>query len=210
MKKQSNYKIIIALAIIAAILFVVWYLVYKPNFPNAFSNSNAEWGGFGDFFWGLGIMLLTGLNVYVFYKLTIVYGNAEVERNKSARELQQRQFEFTQKMAIIESLRSIIAELITTNKISKEMRTKIYYTLNTIKLLRNLYSDNEIERQATDLGNKVFHFEDEQYDAWKIEHIDGQMIYIPIDKRFADIVKGLGQLTSSLWKNLDEQINQPK
>ena len=79
-EKKGNMEkrtISICFGVIAAIMFLA-LLAYVSTFQSSiFSSENTDWGGFGDFFWGLGTMLLTGLNVYVFYKLTTILANQE-------------------------------------------------------------------------------------------------------------------------------------
>lgn len=58
----------IVLGVIFAIIVVgtlVWALCYFPHFSNTLSGDNADWGNFGQFFFGLGTMLLTGLTAFV-------------------------------------------------------------------------------------------------------------------------------------------------
>lgn len=62
---------------IGGLLIILSVALYCSHFQCAISNNSADWGNFGDFFWGLGTMLLTGLNVYVFYKLTTFLAKQE-------------------------------------------------------------------------------------------------------------------------------------
>ena len=79
---KNRIIIIIAFVLIAFAMWGVWHFAYKPNFsPECFSIKNSEWGGFGDFFWGLGTMLLTALNVYMVYSI-----NTSIERNRRAKD----------------------------------------------------------------------------------------------------------------------------
>lgn len=75
---MTKKAIIICFIIIAFTMLCVWFFAYRPTFSIwTYSTENTDWGGFGDFFWGLGTMLLTGLNVYVFYKLTTILAKQE-------------------------------------------------------------------------------------------------------------------------------------
>jgi len=207
MKKCSSLNIIIAICTILIVLLCVGAFVYKPHFSNSLSGNNADWGNFGDFFWGLGTMLLTALNVYVFYKLTISIGESEKDRDEAALKLQQRQFEFNQKMAILNDLRSAILELHTKHKISEELRTDIYGVLNRIQVLRNLFSSDELAAKVIDLRNKVLSYDSETVDAWLEQNSKGEKIYIPIDKRVIEILKGLSDISTIIWQDLDNQFN---
>ena len=209
MKKCSSLNIVIAICAILIVLLCVGAFVYKPHFSDSLSGNNADWGNFGDFFWGLGTMLLTGLNVYVFYHLTTVFGTSEEERDKNALYLQQRQFEFNQKMAILNDLRSAILEMHTKHAISEELRTDIYGVLNRIQVLRNLFSSDELAAKVIDLRNKVFSYDSETVDAWLEQNSKGEKIYIPIDKRVIEILKGLSDISTLIWQDLDNQFNKP-
>ena len=66
---RNKAFIILAFVFIGLTMWGVWHFAYKPNFSTAFSASNADWGNFGDFFWGLGVMCFSALNVYVFWQI---------------------------------------------------------------------------------------------------------------------------------------------
>lgn len=66
---MKHKTIIYAFTGVALVMLLVWYFAYRPVFSEEFSIENVDWGGFGDFFWGLGTMLLTALNVYVVYMI---------------------------------------------------------------------------------------------------------------------------------------------
>jgi len=67
---MKNKTIIIWFIVIALAMFLIWICAYRPTFSTStFSAENTDWGGFGDFFWGLGVMCFTGLNVYVFWQI---------------------------------------------------------------------------------------------------------------------------------------------
>lgn len=60
----------------------VWFGAYRETFSTSeYSPNNVDWGGFGDFFWGLGTMLLTALNVYMVYSI-----NTAIEKNRRAKD----------------------------------------------------------------------------------------------------------------------------
>ena len=69
MNKQTLSNIIIALGIIIVVILGIWLFAYLPNVGSTISTKNDDWGYFGEFFWGLGTMLLTGLSVWVLYKV---------------------------------------------------------------------------------------------------------------------------------------------
>ena len=69
MKKCSSLNIVLAFCIILIVLLCVCAFVYRPHFSDTLSGNNADWGNFGDFFWGLGTMLFTALSVWILYKV---------------------------------------------------------------------------------------------------------------------------------------------
>lgn len=207
---KTNRIIINLLFVFICLLLVgVFCFVYRPIFYGSVSRDIADWGNFGNFFWGLGTMLLTALNVYVFYRLTVVFGKSEEERDKAALNLQQRQFEFDQKMAILNDLRSAILELHTKHKISEELRTDIYGVLNRIQVLRNLFSSDELEAKVSDLRNKVFSYDCEEVDTWLEQKSKDEKTYIPIDRRVIEILKRLSDVSTVIGQDLDNQFNKP-
>lgn len=82
MSKRSNL-VVIALPIVVVLIIglSVWAFAYVPNFSDKISGDNADWGGFGNFFWGLGTMLLTALSVYFMYRI-----NSSIEHNRQAKD----------------------------------------------------------------------------------------------------------------------------
>ncbi len=87
MNKKTLSNIILALGIIIVVILGIWLFAYLPNVGSAISTANADWGYFGEFFWDLGTMLLTGLSVLVLYKVN-------ESLNEFNENLQQKQIEF--------------------------------------------------------------------------------------------------------------------
>ena len=204
---RNNALIISAFAFIGLTMWGVWHFAYKPNFSATFSTNNADWGNFGDFFWGLGTMLLTALNVYVFYRLTVVFGKSEEERDKAALNLQQRQFEFDQKMAILNDIRSTIIALNTTHEMSEELRSDIYGILNRLQVLRGLFLSTKLEQQIKNVRKKVFYYDKEDEDLWSNSSDDPEE-FIPTDNRVIIIAQDLSKLSSIIWTDLNIQFNK--
>lgn len=69
MKRRVSFNLYWAFIIIAVALICIWLVFYLPNFSHKISGNTDDWGNFGDFFWGFGIMCLTALNVYVFWQI---------------------------------------------------------------------------------------------------------------------------------------------
>lgn len=86
---MANRKLIWAFGLIAVIMLFVWFWAYRPVFSDDYAVENTDWGGFGDFFWGLGTMLLTALNVYMMYKInsTIEYNRRTKDRFEIQKEI---------------------------------------------------------------------------------------------------------------------------
>ena len=63
--KTERIIITLAFVLIGLIMVGVFCFMYRPIFSGPLSVKHADWEAFGDFFWGLGTMLLTGLNVIV-------------------------------------------------------------------------------------------------------------------------------------------------
>ena len=116
MNKQTLSNIIIALGIIIVVILGIWLFAYLPNVGSNISSANDDWGYFGEFFWGLGSMLLTGLNVFV-----LVLLNKQLHENNESQ--QDRQNQFMIKME--EERRSIVQDIIVTKRLEENL--KIYY-----------------------------------------------------------------------------------
>lgn len=50
---------------VAAVVILVWLISYKPNFSSELSGENTDWGCFGQFFFGLGTLLVAIVTAYV-------------------------------------------------------------------------------------------------------------------------------------------------
>lgn len=118
MNKKTLSNIILALGIIIVVMLGIWLFAYLPNVGSDISTRNADWGYFGEFFWDLGTMLLTGLNVFV-----LVLLNKQLHENNESQ--QDRQNLFMIKME--EERRSIVQDIIVTKRL--EANLKIYYEL---------------------------------------------------------------------------------
>ena len=90
MKKERT--IIILIFVLIGLLGVgIFCFAYRPIFSGPISAKHADWEAFGDFFWGLGTMLFTGLSVIVLFIV-----NSSL--NKYNENLQNKQQEFDQKL----------------------------------------------------------------------------------------------------------------
>ncbi len=118
MNKTILSNIILALGIIIVVILSIWLFVYLPNVGSAISSSNADWGYFGEFFWDLGTMLLTGLNVFV-----LVLLNKQLHENNESQQDRQNQF----MIKVEEERRSIVQEIIVAKRLEENL--KIYYEL---------------------------------------------------------------------------------
>lgn len=59
------------------LVLIVLYLFYRCTFNGSLSTEISDWIAFVDIFNGVGILLLTALNVWIFYKLTLLIAENE-------------------------------------------------------------------------------------------------------------------------------------
>lgn len=112
--KKGTSNIILALSIIFVVLLSVWFFAYLPKFGNTISGNSVDWSGFGDFFWGLGTMLFTGLSVWMLY-----FVNQQLRENQEQQQIQQEKFQ-TQ---LEESRRKFLEEIIRRKRIEDWLET---------------------------------------------------------------------------------------
>ncbi len=128
--------IISFIIIICAILGL--FFIYRMVFNGDFSTDSADWGNLGDFLGGIGMLLLTCLNVWIFYELT-------QEINKKEMKLKTQQL-------VYEKLDSIIDSIIHTSNMSRENilnpLKELYFYINWVNY-RHLYSDKIEEERVT-------------------------------------------------------------
>lgn len=62
---KRYWYIIIAIIVFIGIGLLVWGVLYRPHFSASISGDNADWGEFGQFFFGLGTMFLSGLSAFI-------------------------------------------------------------------------------------------------------------------------------------------------
>lgn len=90
-KETRHYEWLIVLVAFIAIIVImlgVWFGAYRPIFSGGYATSNIEWGGFGDFFWGMGTMLFTALSVWMLY-----FVNQQLRENQEKQQKQQEKFQ---------------------------------------------------------------------------------------------------------------------
>lgn len=119
MNKKTLSNMILALGIIIVVILGIWLFAYLPNVGSNISSANDDWGYFGEFFWGLGTMLLTALNVFV-----LVLLNKQLYENNESQQDRQKQF----LIKLEEERRSIVQDIIVTKRLEENL--KIYYELN--------------------------------------------------------------------------------
>lgn len=56
-----------AFGMVVIIGLIIYITAYIPHFGHSISDNNSDWGDFGTFFWGLGTMCFTVINIIVFY-----------------------------------------------------------------------------------------------------------------------------------------------
>lgn len=112
--KTNRTIIILAFILIGLILVGVFCFVYRPIFSGPISMEHAEWEAFGDFFWGLGTMLFTGLSVWMLY-----FVNQQLRENQEQQQIQQEKFQ----TRIEESRRKFLEEIIRRKRIEDWLGT---------------------------------------------------------------------------------------
>ncbi len=66
----ERYGIYYLIGMVTLIGIAVCFVAYRPAVGTELSDDNADWGNFGAFFWGLGTMCFTLLNVIIFYTIS--------------------------------------------------------------------------------------------------------------------------------------------
>lgn len=120
--KFDRAIIVLAFILIGLLLIGVFCFVYRPIFSGPISTEHAEWEAFGGFFWGLGTMLLTGLNVWMLY-----FVNQQLRENQEQQQIQQEKFQ----TRIEESRRKFLEEIIRRKRFEDWLGT---YHLIVLKL----------------------------------------------------------------------------
>lgn len=210
-KKQLN--IYLAFAIIAVILFLVWLFIYIPNYGNTISAENADWGAFGDFFWGLGNMLIAGLNVYVFHQLTITFEQSRRAREEETKHLheqqltlQKKQIKIEQQLTLLKDVNNIVREAKVILQITDDLYSKITFTLMSLQTFHQLFPTLEI-RQITLLIEKIKTCNQDNAKVWIEQTSSNNQIYIPVNKRHIEIIQELIFVQQILWEDLYAQMN---
>ena len=145
MKKCSSLYIFLAFAGIIIILLCVVLFAYKPHFAETLSNNNADWGNFGQFFWGLGTMLFTALNVVV-----LVFVN---EQLREYNDLQQ-EHQDDLKLQIEDNRKQFQMEMLRQKRIDNWLN--IYYQIILRLANSNIKSDAEWLSMLRNLTRKPF------------------------------------------------------
>lgn len=58
-------RITIAFVGVIGVVSLVWLFCYRPNFGSEFARENADWGNLGQFFFGLGALLVAIVTAYI-------------------------------------------------------------------------------------------------------------------------------------------------
>lgn len=70
MSNTNSYTLIKVVSGVVVFLLLASLALYCIVFDGGLSTKNGDWGNFGDFIGGISMLLLTGLNVLIFYQLT--------------------------------------------------------------------------------------------------------------------------------------------
>ena len=112
--KQEKTIIFLVFVLIVLLGVGIFCFAYRPVFSGPISTKHADWEAFGDFFWGLGTMLFTGLSVWMLY-----FVNRQLRDNQEQQQLQQEKFQ-TQ---LEESRRKFLEEIIRKKRIEDWLGT---------------------------------------------------------------------------------------
>lgn len=114
------------------VLLVCIYILYRAVFNGKLSHEISDWTAFVNIFNGIGVFLLTALNVWIFYKLTILIAeNEEKHRLYGQKKDMLNNFNRTIYAVFSPDVEDPICE------INRELLGKVYHKL---KLMREVYS----------------------------------------------------------------------
>lgn len=106
---KTERKIIVLIFVLIGLLGVgVFCFAYRPVFCGPISDNHADWEAFGDFFWGLGTMLFSGLSVWMLY-----FVNRQLRENQEQQQVQQEKFQ----TRLEESRRKFLEDIIRRKRI---------------------------------------------------------------------------------------------
>ena len=165
MKKKT---IIFAFVGIAIILLSIWCFAYRPVFSGDYAIENTEWGGFGDFFWGLGTMLLTALNVYLMYRI-----NSTIEYNRRTKDVFEIQKEIINEYKSLRD-KCLIRESSDVFKYDPNYIAPMESFIRELRRYVNIFpfiTDSEKSRSLNVLQERLRLLQDQSnLDRWRKEH----------------------------------------
>lgn len=82
---KQNYKIIVFIVLLLVVI-ISFLVVYHQHFPGGISNNHSIWTEFGTIFNGVLTPILTAINIYVFFLLTIAIDNNNERRQREKSE----------------------------------------------------------------------------------------------------------------------------
>ena len=174
---------IIIICTIIGLLELMVIVAYFSIFNGSISTNNQDWGLFIQIFNGLIMMILTGVNIYIFYKLNITIENKNQERNIKAK---------------IDNIQSVLTELRVQQY--KEIRNLISDIM--IELLQENYSLKNLDV----LQKKLM--EMEQSCLYKDESLGGFSSFNPFINDILDLIKEIIQNPQT--SSYESQIEQLK
>lgn len=174
---------IIIICAIIGLLELMVIVAYFSIFNGNISTNNQDWGLFIQIFNGLIMAILTGVNIYIFYKLNITIENKNQERNIKAK---------------IDNIQSVLTELRVQQY--KEIRNLISDIM--IELLQENYSLKNLDV----LQKKLM--EMEQSCLYKDESLGGFSSLNPFINDILDLIKEIIQNPQT--SSYESQIEQLK
>ena len=146
-------KTIIIICTIIGLLELMVIVAYFSIFNGSISTNNQDWGLFIQIFNGLIMAILTGVNIYIFYKLNITIENKNQERNIKEK-IDKVQSVITQlRVNQYEEIRSLITD------VKVELMRNVFNPQNIFKLQKKLMEmDQSFLYKSSDLGYDSFLF----------------------------------------------------
>ena len=214
MNKQ-NLHIIVAFVVIALILLFVAVVLYVPVFGCRLSESNADWGAFGNFFWGLGTMLLTGLNVYVFYRLTTTIEVSRKEREERALAYDKKKLEIDTQQSILKDLQQIKRLILGEEYLSINSCMEIVMFKGTLTPFENLFPSLD-EKTLQSILEKTTQYESyymrnkyllENPPTDLVRRVSNEVVF---KEKKKEILQGLYDLEKLMCKDINDKLKKDK
>ncbi len=205
--------------VIVGVLIVMSIIVYICNFGFRLSYNSSDWGNFGAYLSGTIMTLLTVINIWLFYRLTLIVENKNSERN-TKNKIYESQGVITQmRMRLYEDVRPLINEVksdIYVNRFTQSRLTELKKRLmeidSSLLFRSNISSPSFLKNNTEEVLKTIQTIESPRYRSGDeenlIKKLDGylyQMEFYIITQSIkdADVYKYI----MSNSKNIDSTLN---